>query len=145
MSEIVTLGDASSLQGLTILPDSRAREGKGAVWVADRTQDGQFIPAHFEVPIYCASCGKGPAGTVPEENVTYIFYLCTPCFQTHGELTNVAFMPDDVFFKEVERAQMEKYGRCLSGAETEASLADPDSLESLLLRSKKALTPSAGS
>lgn len=116
-----------------ILPDSRARDVKGAVWT----------PNGFEVPIFCASCHAGPAGTCPEET-PFLFYICDACFKKHGEDTNFLFMPDEVFFRQVAEAQTERYGRTLNAVETEIMLADPESLESKLARDRKWLTPNSG-
>ena len=121
-----------TLSGKTVLPDSRLRNPKGLVQ--------SFVG--YEVPIYCANCGV-QGGTCPEENMTFAFYLCTPCFQTYGELTNTMVIPDEVFWREVEVAQREKYGRSLTSEETVASLADSESLESRLARSRADMTPKA--
>lgn len=115
-----------------ILPDSRAKETKGAKWT----------PNGFEIPVYCANCGD-EGGTCPAE-ATFLFYLCTPCFEKHGEVTNVMFMPDEIFFKQVAEAQVETYGHALDAVETEIALGDPESLESRLARDRKWLTPHAG-
>ena len=120
-----------------ILPDSRTRTiatPKGAV---NRGVMG------FIQPIFCASCGAD-GGTVMEENCDFAFWLCTPCFEKYGELTNLYVMPDEVFFERVKQAQLEKYGRVLTADETRASLADPESLESRLARDRANLTPHGG-
>jgi hypothetical protein len=118
---------------LEILPDSRARDPKGARWT----------PNGFEIPIYCSSCHVGPAGWCPEET-PFLFYICNACYAKHGEMTNVMFMPDEVFFREVAEAQVQKYGHALNAIETEIKLGDPESLESRLARDRKWLTPNAG-
>lgn len=129
---IASITSVDDLSTAPVLPDSRLKNReKGAINRGD----------HFEVPIFCAFCGSGPAGYVPEENMTYAFYLCDPCFASHGHLTNLTFMPDQVFFEEVRRSQVAKYGRTLTNEETVAALADPESHESLLVRSREALTP----
>jgi hypothetical protein len=118
-----------------ILPDSRVSTvftPKGAVMGA----------MGWEVPIYCGSCGC-EAGRVPQENMTFVFWLCNSCFATHGEITNTMVMPDEVYWEEVKQAQLAKYGHSLNAEETLASLANPDSLESLLARSREAMTPHA--
>lgn len=113
-----------------VLPDSRAANPTGLV----PSVNG------WQVPIFCASCGvKG--GLVPEENMTFAFWLCNPCFAAHGEITNTMVMPDEVFWEEVKHAQLDKYGHNLTPEETIASLADPESLESRLARDRAALTP----
>jgi len=121
----------------SVLPDSRTR------LIATPHAAVNMGLAGFQVPIFCASCGA-PGGHVPEENMTFVFWLCTPCFQAHGEITNTMVMPDEVFWEEVKQAQLAKYGRALNAEETERSLADPESLESRLARSRAALTPHAG-
>jgi len=121
---------------LTLFPDSRLR----TVMTPKAA-----IPTWFgwQVPIYCASCGT-PAGCVPEENMTFAFYLCNECFKTHGDSTLFMTMPDQVFWATVAEAQLEKYGRYLSAEEVVEKLTDPESLESRLARDRKFLTPHAG-
>jgi hypothetical protein len=92
------------------------------------------------VPIYCAQCGK-QGGMVPEANMTFACWLCDDCYHTHGALLNATVIPDEVFWAEVAEAQREKYGRNATAAETAAALHDPNSLESLLARSRAAMTP----
>lgn len=117
-----------------ILPDSRTTANRGAMQ----------SPQGFWVPIYCASCGCD-GGKVPEENCTYVCWLCDSCFAKHGAATLGTIIPDQIFWEEVRQAQLAKYGRNLNEAETIASLADPESLESRLARSRAGLTPKAGS
>ena len=97
----------------------------------------------YNVPIFCASCGA-PGGEVPEENCTFAFYLCNPCFAKYGDLTTLMVMPDEVFWEEVRQAQLAKHGRVLTAEEMRAALEDPESLESVLARCRKAMTPHAG-
>ena len=118
-----------------LLPDSRAKNPKGLILNS---------PMGTLVPVFCANCGK-PGGHCPEQNMTFLFYQCTECAKTYGEITGTMSMPDEVFFREVVNAQTEKYGRTLTADETIASLADPLSLESLLARGREALTPKAAS
>ena len=80
-----------------ILPDSRAKTVKGRISVKGTT----FIP------IYCANCGADGGG-VPEEHVTFAFYLCTPCCETWGPIAGTYTEPDAVFFEKVRQAQLEE-------------------------------------
>lgn len=91
---------------IEILPDSRARAGRGSV-------PSQILGGVSWVPIYCANCGD-PGGMVPEENTTFAFWLCTPCFETHGEIAGMMAQPDSVFYEKVKQEQIEKYGRELA-------------------------------
>jgi hypothetical protein len=75
------------------------------------------------VPIFCANCGAENGGLVPEENMTHVFWLCTPCFETHGEVAGTLVMPDEVFWQKVKEEQLEKYNRELSEAELVAVVA----------------------
>ncbi len=88
-----------------ILPDSRAKAGRGAVPTC--------TPMGWMVPIYCANCGV-EGGMVPEENMTFAFWLCTPCFEKHGAIAGTMVQPDQVFWENVKQEQMDKYGRLLS-------------------------------
>jgi len=89
-----------------ILPDSRAKETKGRI----------FTPGGAWVPFFCANCGK-ECGSCPEENMTFLFYLCPKCFETHGQITATMVVPDKVFFDRIKHEQMDKHGRLLSQAE----------------------------
>ena len=115
-----------------VLPDSRSRSGRGAV----------MGPLGFMQPIFCASCGC-EGGLVTEDAMTFAFWLCNDCFATYGELTGMMVMPDEVFWRQVHDAQMAKYGRIPTAEEVRVLLADPESLESTLARSKAAMTPKA--
>lgn len=90
-----------------MVPDCRARAGRGAM----RGPGGLFY-----VPIYCANC-HAEGGLVPEENTTFAFWLCNPCFRTMGEITNTMAMPDEVFWERVKQEQLERYRRLLTPQE----------------------------
>jgi len=114
-----------------ILPDSRMQDRR------------QFVPGPMGnwIPTFCANCFReGPL--VPEDS-TFAFWLCNPCFEKCGELTIGTVMPEQVFYEQVKQAQLEKYGRIPSAEEVVISLADTGSLESLLARSRDAMTPRA--
>lgn len=116
-----------------VLPDSRARSGRGAV----------MGPLGFMQPIFCASC-HAEGGLVTEASMTFAFWLCNDCFATYGELTGMMVMPDEVFWRQVQEAQLAKYGRIPTAEEVRVLLTDPESLESTLARSKAAMTPKTG-
>lgn len=82
-----------------VLPDSRARETKGVVQT--KTAFGIMIP------IYCANCGV-EGGMVPERNMTFVFWLCQPCFESYGEIAGTMVQPDQVFWAQV-KADWEGY------------------------------------
>ena len=115
-----------------ILPDSRAKTTRGRI----------FQGGTSWVPVFCPNCGK-EGGLCPEENMTFICWICPPCAQTYGEIAGTMMMPDQVFWGEVAQAQRQKYGRVLTAEEVEKSLADPLSLENLLVKSRAGLTPAA--
>lgn len=118
---------------MDILPDSRAKGGRGAI----------LGPMGFMIPIFCASCGV-QGGHCPEENMTFLYWTCNECTAKHGEVANTMVMPDEVFWEELKNAQLEKHGRFLSADEIVIELADPESLMSLLARSRAAMTPHHG-
>lgn len=68
------------------------------------------------VPVFCANCGAS-GGMVPQENMTFAFYLCDPCHEKHGVIAGTLAVPDEVFFEQVKQEQLDKYGRLLSPAE----------------------------
>ena len=102
-----------------ILPDSRQRPGGHAG--INRGHAGTFVP------VFCANCGA-PGGSVPEENMTFIFYLCNGCAEAYGPIANTMLMPDEVFFARLAEAQLEEAGHYLSPVEwleVEESSAHP--------------------
>jgi hypothetical protein len=117
-----------------ILPDSRAKTPRGLV---------MFSPMGTLVPVFCVNCGAA-GGHCPEENMTFICYLCAKCAETHGAIAGTLMMPDQVFWERVKQEQIEKYGRVLTAEETARSLEDPLSLESLLAKDRESLTPKPG-
>jgi len=92
-----------------VLPDSRER-------VISAPRNVQYMAGAYWVPIYCASCHV-EGGRVPQENMTFAFWLCQECFAKYGELTNMLVMPDEVFWEKVRQEQLDKYGRLLSPKE----------------------------
>ena len=111
-----------------IFPDSRARQAKGVKW-----HNGMNW-----VPIFCANCGKDK-GFVPEDALScnYAFALCDPCAEKLGPLTNTYMMPDHVFWAKVKQAQIEKYGRELTGPEVAEALKDDNHILAKLAKDRK--------
>jgi hypothetical protein len=106
-----------------LLPDSRPRVQRGTVFRGG-------VPW---TPIYCANCGAD-GGLVPEENMTFAFYLCDPCFEKHGAIAGTMAVPDQVFWKKVHEAMLEKYGRILTPLELEKVVAAGESPLAKLIR-----------
>jgi hypothetical protein len=105
-----------------ILPDCRTRE------------PGNIIqsPMGNWVPIFCANCGK-EGGSVPEENMTFVFWLCTPCAETYGVIAGMMMMPDEVFWDRVTQEQVASHGRMLTEQElVDVVVADASPLATLL-------------
>lgn len=98
---------------MNILPDSRARITRGRVVVGGVNY----------VPVFCANCGADGGG-VPEESVTFVFYLCNSCAEKQGPIAGMYMEPDAVFFEKVKQAQLEKYGRMLNETEILKALDD---------------------
>lgn len=98
-----------------ILPDSRARETKGRV----------FTPMGAFVPIFCANCGV-PGGHCPEENMTFICWICNKCAETYGAIAGTMFMPDEVFWERLKQEQLAAHGRYLTPLEL-AKVVEEDS------------------
>jgi hypothetical protein len=111
-----------------ILPDCRTKDRRNF----SQTQLG------ISVPIFCANCGA-PGGDVPEENMTFAFYLCTRCAETYGQIAGMMMMPDQVFFEKVKQEQLEAYGRYLSELELLAVVeADASPLATLIKERQRA-------
>lgn len=89
-----------------VLPDSRCLAPKGLI----RSKMGAWVP------IFCASCGK-EGGMVPEENMTFVFWLCRPCGEKCGDIAGMMMMPDEVFWEKVKQEQLAVYDRLLTDRE----------------------------
>lgn len=100
--------------GLDILPDSRLKHPVGSV----RRMDGWWVP------VYCANCGTA-GGLMPEDNITFAFYLCPKCFEVHGAPAHTAVTPDEAFWAQVAREQLDRMARMMTPAELLQALADP--------------------
>lgn len=112
-----------------VLPDSRQR----AVFTP---RNAEFRNGAWWVPVYCGSCHV-EGGKVPEENMTFAFWLCKPCFAKYGELTNMMVMPDEVLFETIKQEQIEKYGRELTAPELLAVVeADASPLATLFTQGR---------
>lgn len=100
---------------IDVLPDSRAKVTRNVVMRGSVAW----------VPFFCANCGI-EGGLCPEENMTFAFYLCNPCAETHGAIANMQMVPDEVYWQKFKEAQLEKYGRELAGVELQEVIADVD-------------------
>jgi hypothetical protein len=106
-----------------LLPDCRAREAKGTV----------LGPMGNMVPIFCANCGT-QGGWVPEENMTFLYWLCNTCAETYGPIANTMMMPDEVFFERLKQEQIDKYGRFLTEQEIVAVIEEGTSALAKLIK-----------
>lgn len=100
----------------TVLPDCRTKtivtprgmvQGPGGMWV----------------PVFCANCGAD-GGLCPHENMTFMFYLCTKCAETYGQIAGTMMMPDEVFFERLRQEQLEAHGRYLAPQEIAQVVAE---------------------
>ena len=78
-----------------VLPDCRAKVLRGAV----RGRWGNWVP------IFCGNCGAD-GGFVPEENMTWAFWLCTPCWEKHGALAATMAIPDEIVWEQIRQDQL---------------------------------------
>lgn len=96
-----------------LLPSSRPQRSTGAIERAGT----------WWAPIFCANCGAD-GGLVPEENMTFAFYLCNLCGERWGELANTYTEPDAIFWQRVQEEQLDRYARLLTPAELLRALED---------------------
>jgi len=82
-----------------------------------------FVGAVAWVPIYCGNCGA-EGGRVPVENTNFAFWLCANCESEWGVVAGTCCVPDDIFWKKLHEAQIEKYGRDLTAEEAIEALKD---------------------
>ena len=111
-----------------ILPDSRVGHiytRRNVVW-----RNGAWW-----VPIFCASCGND-GGIVPEENMTFAFYLCQGCADKYGHIDGIYLEPDVAFWNRVNEEQIDSYGRLLTQEELMKVVEDGTSPLAKLLKEK---------
>jgi hypothetical protein len=107
------------------LPDSRCRDAKRVIRIG---------PMNW-IPIFCANCGAD-GGRVPQENMSFAFYLCDNCFEKHGAIEGTYAEPDVIFWAKVKAAQIEKYGRELTPEELVLELENESSIISKLSKDR---------
>ena len=112
-----------------LLPDSRTRNPKNVI-------HGMF--GGYGVPIFCANCGT-PCGYVPEENCDFVCWFCDVCANQWGNQAGMFLMPDEVFWRKVEEAQLEKYGRVLGPHELQRLLDEVNHPLGKLFREKTSM------
>jgi hypothetical protein len=99
------------------LPESRMRERKTVVG-----ENGKSY-----VQLFCANCGR-KGGLVPEEHITFAFYLCQPCADKFGNDAHFYQEPDEVFWERVRNAQLEENnGKFFTAGELAIELDDSTS------------------
>ena len=107
-----------------LLPDSRAKTTRGRIF----TSEGVWVP------VFCANCGAD-GGSCPEENMTFLFYLCNKCNETYGTIAGTMMVPDQVFFEQMKQEQLESHGRFLSSLELEKVVQEDASPLATLIKS----------
>jgi hypothetical protein len=115
-----------------LLPDSRARNPRGLIFNS---------PMGTLVPVFCANCGT-PGGHCPEENMTFLFYQCSKCAETYGQIAGTLAMPDEVFFEQVKQEQLASHGRYLTDLEL-AAVVENDASSPLAKLLKQGPSPAS--
>ena len=76
---------------IDLLPDCRLRdESKGEITVRGLQM----------IPTFCANCGAG-GPWVTKATITFKFWLCQKCFETHGTIAGTMVIPDEVVMRKV--------------------------------------------
>jgi hypothetical protein len=88
---------------IELLPDCRAKTTKNRI----------FVPGGAWIPVFCANCGID-GGSCPEENMTFMFYLCNKCAETYGQIAGTLMMPDELFWEKLRQEQLASHGRFLT-------------------------------
>ena len=110
---------------MEILPDSRAKVTKGAVYEGAREW----------VPVFCGSCGK--EGGLVTSTCTFAFWVCRVCEKKHGEILGLARVPDAVFYERLAQEQIEAYGRYLNHNELLQIVAEDSTPLATLMKEAK--------
>lgn len=120
-----------NINGVDVLPDCRARAGRGAKPV-------KGIPGvAWEEPVYCANCGR-PAGYATQvESLSWVFVLCDDCgrFQSMIAATGVP-STQEYRWRQIKQEQLDVYGRELTPEELRTVLDSGMSPLATLLKQK---------
>ena len=111
---------------MDLLPDSRLRAAGSGI---NRGVAGTWMP------VFCANCGAD-GGMCPAEGMTFLFYLCNSCAETHGHIAGTMIMPDEVFFERLAQEQLARYGRYLTPQEWAQIGEDPSHPLWMLIRER---------
>jgi len=98
-----------------LLPDSRLASPTGVI----RIEFGNWGRINMQ-PIFCANCGKLGA-YVPEENMTFAFWLCNGCEAQWATLAGTYTTSDEQFYATVAEEMIETYGHYLTEPEVMAA------------------------
>lgn len=66
--------------------------------------------------------------------MTFMFYLCNKCAETHGAIAGTMLMPDEVFFEKLRQEQLAAYGRYLTQEELDQVVTSADTPLAKLLK-----------
>jgi hypothetical protein len=111
---------------IEVLPDSRAKSGRGSVMID--TPYGRL----WHVPLFCGNCGD--AGPLVTENCTFAFWLCPKCETKWSPLVGMLAVPDEIFFARLKQEQIEQCGREMTLPELVTAISDESNILSKLAR-----------
>jgi hypothetical protein len=111
-----------------LLPDSRPRIQKNVTRMTTPWGVVNYVP------VYCANCGV-PYGLVPNENMTFAFWLCNLCAEKWAPLEGTYTIPDEVFAQKIAEELM-TYGRDVTMSEITEILKDENSSLAKLCKDK---------
>jgi hypothetical protein len=116
----------------SILPSSRLKADKGVIVLKNNRR---------MIPLFCANCHKDSGTYVLESNwdavKNFAFYLCIPCAEKWSPLVDTMISPDEAFWKKVDDAQIDKFGRRLTEVELIEALKDESHIITMLARERE--------
>jgi hypothetical protein len=112
-----------------LLPNSLTRTPRVDIGMSGRGGNWLYL--------FCANCGAD-GGRVKETDLPqqFAFYLCDPCAEKLGPITGCYMEPDSVFWKKVNDAMVEKFGRILEVPEIIEALKDENHILTKLARER---------
>lgn len=120
--------DDVELDRVDVLPDSRAKAGRGAKPIRG------IAGVRWLEPVYCANCGRKAGYATQVESLNFVFVLCDDCGRTSGiiEASN-ALTPDEKRWRHIKEEQLDVHGRELTPEElTKIVASDTSPLATLL-------------
>lgn len=124
--------DLVDLDRVDVLPDCRAKAGRGARPIKSALGVG------WMEPVYCGNCGCDCGYATQIESLTFIFVLCDTCARDTKIIeASKALTPDERRWRYIKQEQLDVHGKELTPKELRDIVAsDSSPLATLLTKGR---------